>query len=218
MATLNNERTVAALLDREGTTFAEEAGITLADKPAPLYQMLVLATLLSARISSGVAVGATRELFRAGYRTPQRMTEATWQDRVDALARGHYRRYQERTATMLGDAAQHCQDRWHGDLRRLHREADGDVERLRGLLAEFPGIGPTGADIFLREVQAVWPDIAPFADAKVADGAERLHLPRSADDLAGLVSTAQLPKLAGALVRVARDRRAADAVLREAQD
>jgi hypothetical protein len=119
---------------------------------------------------------------------------------------------------MLGDAAHLCQDRWHGDLRRLHREADGDVDRLRGLLTEFPGIGPTGADIFLREVQAVWPDIAPFADAKVVDGAERLHLPRSADQLAGLVSTVQLPKLAAALVRVARDRRAADAVLREAQE
>ncbi|WP_327002522.1 hypothetical protein OHA72_46585 [Dactylosporangium sp. NBC_01737] len=218
MATLDNERTVTALLDRQGSSFTEDAGITLADKPAPLYQLLVLSTLLSARISADVAVAAGRELFRAGYRTPQRMIEATWQDRVDALARGHYRRYEERTAAMLGDAAHLCQDRWHGDLRRLHREADGDVDRLRVLLTEFPGIGPTGADIFLREVQAVWPDIAPFADAKVVDGAERLHLPRSADELAGLVSTAQLPKLAAALVRVARDRRAADAVLREAQD
>ncbi len=32
------------------------------------------------------------------------MSEASWQDRVDALGRGHYRRYDERTATMrLGE-------------------------------------------------------------------------------------------------------------------
>lgn len=35
------------------------------------------------------------------------MTEATWQNRVDALGRGHYRRYDERTSTMLADAAEH---------------------------------------------------------------------------------------------------------------
>src|SRR5258706_6301997 len=167
MATLDYERTVTALLDRQGSSFAEEAGIPLADKPAPLYQLLVLATLLSARISANVAVAAARELFQAGYRTPQRMIEASWQDRVDALARGRYRRYEERTATMLGDAVQFCQDRWHGDLRRVHREADGDVDRLRGLLTEFAGVGPTGADIFLREVQAGWPGIAPVSDAQV---------------------------------------------------
>ena len=38
-----------ALLDRYGRTYAEDAGVRLADKPAPLYQSLVLAT----RTSSG---------------------------------------------------------------------------------------------------------------------------------------------------------------------
>jgi endonuclease III len=201
---------VEAVLDRFGRTFAEEAGIRLADRPAPLYQLLVLVTLLSARISAGVAVAAARELFRAGYRTPQAMLEASWQDRVDALGRGHYRRYDERTATMLGDGARLCRERWRGDLRRLHAEGDGDLSRLRRLLTEFPGIGPTGADIFLREVQLVWPDIRPFADRKVAAGAAKLGLPKSADGLARLVPTADLARLASALVRVALDRTAAD--------
>ena len=46
--------------------------IRLAAKPAPLWQLLVLATLLSARISSDIATTATRELFdeRAGHATP----------------------------------------------------------------------------------------------------------------------------------------------------
>src|SRR5687768_16247533 len=114
------ERVVKTLLDRHGVTYAEQARIRLADRPSALYQLLVLATLLSARISADVAVAAARELFAAGYRTPQRMRKASWQDRVDALGRGHYRRYDERTSTMLGDAAEQLLDRWRGDLRKLH--------------------------------------------------------------------------------------------------
>ncbi len=213
MPSQDQRRTVRALLESQGRTYAEDAGIRLADKPGPLYEMLVLATLLSARISAEVAVRAARELFRAGYRSPRRMLEASWQDRVDALGRGHYRRYDERTATMLGEGARLCQDRWHADLRRLHREAGSDTGRLVGLLTEFPGIGPTGADIFLREVQGVWPDIVPYVDRKVLDGAKRLHLPTGAGDLAGLAPDGKLPALLSALVRAGRDRRTVDAVL-----
>jgi hypothetical protein len=108
---------VEALLDRYGSTYAGEAGIRLADRPKPLYQLLVLATLLSARISADVAVAAAKELFAAGCGTPEGMRKATWQDRVDALGRGHYRRYDERTATMLGDGAELIIDRWKGATR-----------------------------------------------------------------------------------------------------
>ena len=120
----------------------------------------------------------------------------------------------ESTATMLGDAAQLCLDHWGGDLRRLNAEADGDPSRLRDLLIGFPGIGPIGADIVLREVQGVWPEIAPYTDRKVLDGADRLHLPTTPDDLVALAPAKRLPVFLSALVRVARDRKAADAVLR----
>lgn len=208
----DREAVVRELLRQHGRTYAEDAGIKLADKPSPLYQLLVLATLLSARIGSDIAVAAARELSAAGYRTPRAMLEASWQDRVDALGRGHYRRYDERTATMLAEGAQLLQDRWNGDLRRLHEEAGGDQRKLRELLGEFKGIGPTGVDIFLREVQGVWPDVAPFADRRAADGARALQLPVSADSLAELVDHDDLPRLASALVRVSRGKRAAEKV------
>jgi endonuclease III len=168
---------VKVLLDRYGRTYAEQAGIRLADQPSPLYELLVLATLLSARISGNVAVAAAKELFAAGYRTPQRMRQASWQDRVDALGRGHYRRYDERTSTMLGEAAGLLLDRWGGDLRKLRDEAGGDPKEIRHLLTAFKGIGPVGADIFLREVRAVWPQVAPYVDARVIRGAEKVGLP-----------------------------------------
>jgi endonuclease III len=210
---------VKVLLDRFGRTSAEQAGIRLADKPSPLYQLLVLATLLSARISADIAVAAAKELFAAGYRTPQRMRQASWQDRVDALGRASYRRYDERTSTMLGDAAVLLLDRWRGDLRELRDDADGDPKRIRELLTEFAGMGPVGADIFLREVQAVWPQVAPYVDGRVAQGATKVGLPPSARDLSDLVdSPRDLARLSSALVRVSRGSRAADEVRRVATD
>jgi hypothetical protein len=53
---------VGDLLDRYGTTYAHHAGITLRDTPAPLYQLLVLTTLLSVRVQADLAVDAAREL------------------------------------------------------------------------------------------------------------------------------------------------------------
>jgi endonuclease III len=205
---------VRVLLARHGESYAEQAGIRLADRPSPLYQLLVLSTLLSARISADVALAAARELFAAGYRTPQAMRAASWQDRVDALGRGHYRRYDERTSTMLGNGAELLLHRWKGDLRRLRTEADGDPGRTRELLMEFPGIGPTGADIFLREVQAVWPQVAPYLDDRVTEAAARLNLPTDPAELADVTkSTGDLSHLAAALLRVSRSRRAIDEVL-----
>src|SRR5699024_6795684 len=165
-----------------GTTYAEEATITLRDKPAPLYQLLVLATLLSARISAAIAVAAARELSKAGFRTPRRMADATWQQRVDALGRGHYRRYDERTSTQLGDGAEHLTSEYNGDLRRL-RDSAGSTKDIEKGLQEFPGIGPTGAAIFCREAQGVWPELAPYVDTKALDGAKKVRLPTSANGL-----------------------------------
>jgi hypothetical protein len=76
-----------SVLDRYGRTFAEEAGIRLADEPAPLFQLLVLAQLLSARIGAGVAVATAAELFSAGWTTPQRLREAGRGSVVAALGR-----------------------------------------------------------------------------------------------------------------------------------
>jgi len=179
----------------------------------------VLATLLSTRISSEIAVKAARELFAAGYTTPKAMQEASWQDRVDALGRGHYRRYDERTATMLGDGAALATSRWYGDLRKLRDEAAGESAKIASLLQEFPGIGPAGASIFLREIQAVWPSVAPYVDGRVLKGAQAIGLPADAASLARLAgSDTELARLAAALVRVSLSKDAAAEVKQAAQE
>ncbi|WP_336323099.1 endonuclease [Streptomyces lavendofoliae] len=210
--------TVRALLDAEGRTYAEQAGIHLKDTPQPLYQLLVLAHLLSARIRAGTAVAAARALFGAGMRDARRMRDATWQQRVDALGEGGYRRYDERTSTQLGRTAELVLDAYGGDLRRLRDKAGGDVGKLRALLQEAPGIGPAGADIFLREVQGVWPDLSPYLDGKTLEGAARLGLPADPQALARLVGKEELPALAAALVRAALDEHVVGAVLETADE
>jgi endonuclease III len=198
---------VRELLRSYGRTYAQEAGIRLADQPKPLYQLLVLATLLSTRISAGVAVAAARELFSAGYRTPAAMVEASWQDRVDALGRGHYRRYDESTASTLGDSAGQVIRQYRGDLRRLRDKANGTPKAIAELLREFRGIGPTGASIFLREVQEAWPSVAPYVDDRMTEGARRAGLPAGRSDLVALLADSGRPaRLAAALVRLSLTR------------
>jgi endonuclease III len=198
--------TVRRLLDTHGETYAMEAGIRLRDTPQPLYQLLVVATLLSARIRASVAVAAARALFAAGMRDARRMADATWQQRVDALGEGGYRRYDERTATQLGDGAALLVEEYNGDLRRMRARAEGDTDELRRLLRQIPGLGPTGTDIFLREAQGVWRDLVPRLDGKVLQGAKRLGLPDSPRELARLVPDDEMAVFAAALVRAALDK------------
>ncbi|MER6360598.1 endonuclease [Kitasatospora sp. NPDC001527] len=199
---MGHEETVGALLKRFGRTYADEAGIRLRDTPAPLYRLLVLTTLSSVRISADLAVAAARELSAAGLRTPKAMVAARWQDRVDALGRAHYVRYDESTATALGRGADLLLDRWHGDLRRLRDEAGGDPARIAELLREFPRIGPVGAGIFCREAQGVWPVLRPSFDDRALRAAADLGLPRTPAALAALTPPDDLARLAAALTRL----------------
>ena len=95
-----------------------------------------------------------------------------------------------------------CSSGTGGDLRGLAKEADGDVDRASRLLQEFHGIGPTGAAVFLREVQAVWPWVRPYLDERARAGARRVGLPDVDGQLVSLVPEQDLARFAAALVRI----------------
>ncbi|MFE1958614.1 endonuclease [Streptomyces sp. NPDC059479] len=202
----SDRETVRKLLATHGRTYADQAGIQLRNTPQPLYQLLVLACLLSARIRSDTAVAASRALSEAGFRDARRMADATWQQRVDALGLGGYRRYDERTSTQLGVGAELLLDKYHGDLRRLREAAGGDMGTLRSLLREVPGLGPVGVDIFLREVQGIWPEVAPYLDKKTLQGARKRGLPDEPKALARLADHTDPAVFAAAMVRAALER------------
>ena len=52
------KRTARKVLDTFGRSYADAAGIRLRDTPAPLFQLLCLSLLLSARIRADIAVAA----------------------------------------------------------------------------------------------------------------------------------------------------------------
>lgn len=214
---------VARLVEHAGVTYAQEAGIVLRNTPAPLYQLLVLATLIAKPIPATVAVAASRELRRAGMRTPAATRAASWQERVDVLGLAHYRRYDESTATRLDEAAGFVLDRYGGDLRRLASAARRRVPVAYQLLQEVPGVGPVAANVFLREVQAVWEWVRPFFDERVVRGARMLGIAPGATALRTLAATVPatpgadpVTRMASALVRASLDSRLAEIARAEA--
>jgi len=187
MAKIDQRRMVRVLLQRSGTTYAQEIGIRLQNKPAPLFQLLFSALLLSARIPSGNAVQAARALIDAGLTTAEKMARASWQDRVDVITWHGYKRYDERTSTMLGDTSERLIAKYDGDLRKLRDEAQRNVKHEHRLLQQFSGIGAVGADIFLREAQLAWNEVYPYADGRVIQAARRLKLGSNPETLSRLV-------------------------------
>ncbi|MGE2722588.1 endonuclease [Mycolicibacterium celeriflavum] len=192
------------LLEQAGTTYAEDAGIRLADKPMPLFELLTLCMLSSKPIDATIAGAAARELFRAGLRTPKAVLDADRADMIHAFGRAHYVRYDESSATRLTDIAKSVVDEYDGDLRKLEGANDHDAAALTRALKRFKGIGDTGADIFLREVQDTWTWVRPYFDSRAMTAARDLGLPTDSEEL-GALAPGKCAKLAAALVKVSLD-------------
>lgn len=170
----------------------------------PLFQLLVLCMLASKPIDATIAMRAARELFRAGLRTPIAVLTAERSAMIEAFGRARYVRYDESSASRLTDLANRIDRDYRGDLRLLARIAKPEPRDAKVLLKQFTGIGDTGADIFLREVQDIWPWVRPYFDKRALDTARELGLPHDAERLAALTGRAVAP-LAAALVRVSLD-------------
>ncbi|GAB2468655.1 endonuclease [Jatrophihabitans fulvus] len=189
------KRDVEALL-HENTTFAEAAGITLRDKPSPLFRLLVLTSLLSANLDARLGLRTAKALSKAGYTTAAKLAAASDEQRWQVLSDSKYLR-KKQTARQLGSLADEVLDRYDGDLRALR---DLDAKELREKLRDFTGIGGVGADIFVREVQAVWPGLRPFADKRVRSLAAARGLPKDPARLAKKLGTDDLSHLGAALI------------------
>lgn len=198
----DHARLVAALLERHGRRFAEEMGIDLPSGGRDaMFQWLVASLLCSARISGALAIRAARAVVTEGLGTLDGMERAGWDGRVRILNASGYARFDEKTATLLGDLCATLRDRWDGDLRNLRAAARGDGAEIRRRIQDFKGIGPVGAGIFAREAQDPWPELRPFADRLALDGAAALGLPDRAEDLADLVPPEAFTTLLAALTR-----------------
>ncbi|OBH52215.1 endonuclease [Mycobacterium mantenii] len=198
------DKQVRRLLDVAGTTYAAQAHITMSDKPMPLFQLLVLCMLASKPIDADIAMAAARELFKAGLRTPKAVQAADRKTMIEAFGRAHYVRYDESSATRLADMADRVRDEYSGDLRQLAERCGHDAAAAKRMLKAFKGIGDTGADIYLREVQDVWPWVRPYFDDRTIGTAKKLGLPADPAKL-GSLAPQDNARLAAALVRASLD-------------
>lgn len=193
---------VDTLLDRHGRTFAAELGVDVVkNTPSPLFRLLCFALLASARISADVAMKTAKALASQGWTTADKMAAATWRERTDTLNRAGYARYDESTSRMLGDTAAMLIEEYGGDLRKLRERAGREPGAERRLLKECKGIGDVGADIFMREAQAAWDELYPFADKLAIKAGQRFELGDDAATLARRVGHAEYPRLIAALIR-----------------
>ena len=174
------------------STFAKDAGIQLADEPAPLFQLLVLCMLQAKPIRATVAVDAARGLFAAGLTTPEKLAAAPRSQLIRIFGAAGYARYDESSATRLRSMSQLLIDEHSADLRTLRNTAPKSLH-------VFDGVGPACATMFAREAQGVWPELAPVFDKKALQGAKKLGLPQDPEELAALVAGFTEPPAAAEL-------------------
>lgn len=209
--TLSEEQkvTARAVLEREGRGFAEEIGLRRTNNPASLFGLLVTAVLVAPRGEASGPATAAHEVTNR-WHTAADLADASEQDiakELGAAVEGVDRSDRDDSASddagTLRALASSVGDTWGGDLRRLRDEAGHDPARERELLIGLPGVDDGVADVFLREVQVLWSEVSPFADARALRAASVLGLGESAEDLARYGSDAEkIGRLAGALARI----------------
>lgn len=209
---MEDRKRLARRLAGTGRGFAEQYGFRVTNNPASLFQVLCLAVLLARRGDFRRAVDGARALRDAGWDSAARLARSLHADRVRVLRDGGQRGDVDALADTLGDLARTVVDRYRGDVRRLRAAARHEPAAERALLADLPGVDAEVVDLFLREVQALWREVAPVADRRALVAARRLGLGRSADDLAGLAGgeSERLAWLVGALARVELEHRYAE--------
>ena len=145
-------------------SYSQELGLDLA-KEGDRFKWFVASILFAKRISSQIAKRTYREFEREGIVTAESIMEAGWDKLVEVLDAGGYVRYDFSTASKLLEIAASLKQNY-GSLEGLYAQAK-DSNDLEKKLLEFKGVGPTTANIFLRELKGIWekakPQFSPIA-------------------------------------------------------
>lgn len=136
---------------------AKDLGIQLEKKEQPLFEWFLASYLLGKRIQQNIATQTWSVFMKHGINTPHKIIEKSWQELVDLLGEGHYRRYDESTARNLRDMAHTLIRDYHGKLLNMYNKSR-DFDDFSRQLQRLKGVGPKTAEIFLREARNVLAD------------------------------------------------------------
>jgi poly(A) polymerase len=140
-------------MDHHIGTAELEIDLSLKDE-AGLFKWFLACLLFGKPIQQQVAKSAYQTIVGADIDSLDKLVATSWDELVVLLDRGHYVRYDYSTATKLLDICQAVKDQY-GSVSELVSSA-ADTHDLEERLLTFKGIGPTTAEVFLREVGPVW--------------------------------------------------------------
>lgn len=87
--------------------------------PETILAFVLSAMLTSARISHELAYKSVKCLIEAGYHDVHTLKKSSWVERTEALTKGGYTRYREKTATALGELADFVLDEYGRSLSHV---------------------------------------------------------------------------------------------------
>ena len=146
--------------------------------PETVLAHLLNALISSARMSHSIATNTLEQTLSAGYHNLETLEKSSWEERTELLTKGGYTRYREKTATAMGDMANHLREKYDGDASRVVEVEESDAAKttVAKRAKEFKGIGQLGAEIFLETIQAAAPYIAPTLSNRNLETVEKMDL------------------------------------------
>jgi len=149
--------------------FSKSLGIELKEKKSDeIFKWFLASILYGARIGEKIATNTYYEFEKRNVLTLEKILKTGWDGLVEILDIGGYVRYDFKTATKLLNIIKIVQHNYNNNLNNLHEYAL-NFQDLENKLIEMPGIGPTTANIFLRELRGIWekadPNLSSFAEA-----------------------------------------------------
>ena len=138
----------------ERSISANDLGITIEKKEKPLFRWFLASYLFGKRIQQDVARQTWEVFMKRGIDSPKKIVTQSWQELVELLGEGHYRRYDESTARNLLEMANTLVREYHGNLLNMYNDCRDDKEFIQRL-QRLKGVGPKTAEIFMRDAQPV---------------------------------------------------------------
>lgn len=165
---MNTDKILAQLISWKGQTYSKELGIDLTRANSnEIFKWFLAAILFGARISETIVKNTFLRFVEYDILTPREIVRLGWHRLVDVLDSGGYVRYDFKTADKLLEVMQNLIKIYHGDLNNLHQLASDSSELEQRIQDLGKGIGPTTAQIFLRELRYIWdkanPPVSPIA-------------------------------------------------------
>lgn len=133
---------------------ADELGLTMERKEHVLFKWFLASYLFGKRIQQGIARQTWQVFMDRGVDTPQKISQKSWQQLVDLLGEGHYRRYDESTARNLLDTSQALIRDYHGKILNMYDKCSSEKDFTK-CLQKLKGVGPKTTEIFMREAAPV---------------------------------------------------------------